>query len=160
MDEQKIRIRPELVQVIPSDDFLWQELGAAAAPATKDDEPDMEPGVAPPDAPQGIALHAGETVTISRYLPAVVLRRFMDYYEARNSAASGVQVFQLIADVCVPLSQQILAWTWTDPLTGQPLPQPYGHPDVLEALDVPHISYLINLVVGGTTKNASPTSKP
>lgn len=67
--------------------------------------------------------------------------------------------------ICTQLATVVVAWNWTD-LVGQPLPQPYGRPDVLQALELEELTWLKAAAGGETTgerKNGSapsPASTP
>lgn len=49
---------------------------------------------------------------------------------------------------CELLSRRVLAWDWTDMVTGEPLPQPFGCPEVLAELSEAELLYLTALLRG------------
>ena len=62
-----------------------------------------------------------------------------------------------LAAICAQLATVVVAWSWTD-LVGQPLPQPYGRPDVLLQLELEELTWLKAAAsgeTGGERKNGS-----
>lgn len=45
-------------------------------------------------------------------------------------------------NICVTLARRVTGWNWTD-IMGAPLPQPYGRPEIFEALSADEIVWLI-----------------
>src|SRR5262245_28142944 len=81
--------------------------------------------------------HEGEWVEI---LPVKSFARWLNYQRLRE-AGDRESFDRLLAQ----LASAITAWDWTD-LGGDPLPQPYKHPEVLADLDNRELLWLINAV--------------
>ena len=149
--------RAELLRTINTDDFIWRAPGESK------------------DAP-GIALHAGETVTILTYIPSSTMRAILSWQSAgldiqtiETEGKSEEQAAAILKsnrqniermltglEIYCALSEQIIDWTWTDPVSGEALAKPHKNPDVFGKLDHTHLSYLAGLVMrAGRNPNPS-----
>lgn len=101
--------------------------------------------------------HEGEWVEILPVLKVSDLQlfeRIMDFGDklAIARGESAREVTSLLASefthFCDLLARRIVAWNWTDVVTGEPLPQPFGRPEVLAELTEAELVYL-TLVLRG-----------
>lgn len=81
--------------------------------------------------------HDGEWVDI---LPVKSFARWLAYQKVRGEG--DAESFDLLL---AQMSRAIVAWNWTD-WGGEPMPEPYKHPEVIAALDNREVQYLINAV--------------
>ena len=112
-------------------------------------------------AGEPVHVHQGEWVEI---VPVQSMREFLALTRLVGIAPDGVPNAQRIAqlqapleELCDVLSRRIVAWNWTD-LMGEPLPAPYGQPDVIKLLSDDEILWLVTAAqgeTGGQRKNVS-----
>lgn len=91
-------------------------------------------------------VHVGEWVEvlpITSLLEVSALSRLKSL--AGNEDMGGLD--QSFADLCRELSKRIISWSWTD-MMGAPLAQPYQNPEVIVALTVEEVMYLIQAASG------------
>ena len=85
------------------------------------------------DVGKPMKVHEGEWIEI---IPTVNVQEYLAKRSFLVSADNGS-----ILELSQGLARRIVAWNWTD-LMGEPLPQPYGRPDVLQGLSVDELFWL------------------
>lgn len=116
----------------------------------------IQPGVEYP-------VHQGEWVEV---IPVLTIAEITTLSEMRalTQDDDGAKVGDAFHRLCASLSLKIVAWNWTDML-GEPYPQPFRNPEVLENLTPDEIVWLVGAITeretGEQRKNdfgASPTT--
>ena len=104
---------------------------------------------------ESYAIHAGEWVdvfpvlTIADTQALTSLQAIGDQLAiAEGDSSALLSVMGTHFDtICAMLARRILAWNWTD-MSGVPMPQPKGAPQVIADLSLDEMTYLIALVRG------------
>lgn len=101
------------------------------------------------EAGNAVSMHEGEWVEI---IPVMTLREMLSLQRLQKSIAANES--KDFTALCVELSKRVVAWNWTDN-ASDPLPEPYGKPEVIEGLYVDEIVWLIQQMgePTGTRKN-------
>ena len=89
-------------------------------------------------------VHAGEWVEV---MPVMSVREVMNLSGLQQGSENPSGLGNNLIDLCKELSKRILSWNWTD-LMGEPLPQPYNHPEVLEGLASEELLWLVSASSG------------
>ena len=88
------------------------------------------------------AVHIGEWIEV---LPALAVGELLSLMRIQERGIGGANIAEMQAsldNLCGELSKRIIAWNWTD-MMGQPLPQPYGQPNVLARLTTDELVWLL-----------------
>ena len=112
-------------------------------------------------------VHIGEAVGFIQTTSmntAITLIKLMDALQAPNEGQDQGAEYLRSLDValdalCLVLSKAIGDWDWTDN-AGEPLPKPYGHPEVIKALHDNELLYLVQLIQGQTPTTRKNGSRP
>ena len=92
-------------------------------------------------------MHEGEWVDI---LPVRTLREMTRLVDLRSSKGNDILLSHALKETCEELAKRVMDWNWTD-VMGQPLPQPYGHPEIIEGLYSDEIIWLLTQLSGAET---------
>ena len=103
------------------------------------------------DEGQDYFIHKGEWVEI---VPVMSVKEVLQLSRLQNTVDG--QFGNSLQELCVQLSKRILAWNWTD-LSGEPLPQPFNHPEILEDLSSDELLWLVNAT--GVSESADDRKK-
>lgn len=97
----------------------------------------------------GIAhkVHEGEWVEM---ICIQSIREQIQLINLRDSAGSDQIASHALKGICEELAKRVIAWNWTD-IMGNPLPQPYGQPDIIEGLTSDEIIWLFTQFSDGET---------
>ncbi len=99
-------------------------------------------------------VHTGEWVELfptQNLKELISLAKVVGSSEMSDSKDMIVGQAEALHELCLALSKRVVAWSWTDN-GGEPLPQPYKAPDVLEELDNDELMWLLGAAQGNETK--------
>ena len=93
------------------------------------------------------AVHKGEWVEV---MPVVSMEQYLALSAlASLTAVEHEKIGLAFESLCKELASRIITWNWTD-MMGEPLPSPYGRPEVLRALSNDEWMWLVLAVQGET----------
>lgn len=113
-----------------------------------------------------IAVHLGESVDVMR-IPSMRAWMALGRIDTEGLDPTAPSTLRTMEggfdDIASDIARRITAWTWTD-MGGEPLPAPYKNVDVIRALEVDELFYLMNVIAGeapeqrGNGRGGSPGS--
>lgn len=119
----------------------------------------------------GVIIHPGDPVYVHQgewveIIPVQSMREFLALTGLigivpgeQSQAAKIAQLRTPLMELCDVLARRVLAWNWTD-LMGEPLPQPYGKPDVIQMLSDDEMLWLVTAAQGETGAQRKNGSMP
>ena len=75
-------------------------------------------------------VHVDEWVEM---MPVLAVKEVVQLSRLQRGSDDAGALGENLSQLCQELSKRVLAWNWTG-MMGEPLPQPYNRPDILEDL--------------------------
>ena len=89
-------------------------------------------------------VHVDEWIEV---MPVIAVKEVMQLSRLQRAGEESGTLGESLEQLCRELSKRIITWNWTD-MMGAPLAQPYQTPEVIMALTVEEVMYLIQAASG------------